>query len=81
MQVISKASFMFVKNPLEPGRLEFTIHPTGANPVEIPDWCEKDPTFLGAVEDGNLTPVIVRATKPNGKPKTEEKQVKTGLRG
>ena len=70
MQVISKASFLFVRNPLSPGREEFMLGPTGADPKYVPDWAREDPTFVGAVKDGNLSEVVV---KSSSKPAPKEK--------
>jgi hypothetical protein len=61
MRVTSKASFLFVKNPMLPGREEFILNPTGAEPATVPDWAKDDPTFKLAVADGNV--IVVTAAK------------------
>ena len=63
MQVIAKASFLFVRDPLGPARKEITVHPSG-NIQTVPDWIEEDPLFGMAVADGNLIEVEVKSPPP-----------------
>ena len=66
MQVIAKASFLFVRDPLGPARKEITVHPSG-NIQTVPDWIEEDPLFGMAVADGNLIEVKVISPPPEKK--------------